>query len=175
MAFFGEVHGQGAFTIITSSFQILDHVAKKRKRSQNSDLFPRTSWVLILPNFLKLTFHLDQYRTLEVLPDRRGPWRVHIVRGAYDHLCEWLRHCEYVGWILQIKMSCDEEHSIWLCRTIPKPRKRELTSWVHSGWRKIRTREGSNFFCSTSQKSSNNFSHRSRKSQGSSPQHLYKP
>ena len=34
------------------------------------------------------------------------------------------------------------------------------------------TRDGSNFSCLTSQKSSNNFSHRSRKSQGSSSQHL---
>lgn len=35
------------------------------------------------------------------------------------------------------------------------------------------TREGSNFFCSTSQKSSKSFSHRSRNNQGSSPQHLF--
>ncbi len=43
--------------------------------------------------------------------------------------------------------------------------------WIFREQRLL-AREGSNFFCSTSQKSSNNFSHLSRNNHGSSPQHL---
>lgn len=69
-----------------------------------------------------------------------------VVKGAvFDGIIEFrdLRSNEKVGWPTQ---ACDAE-----------------TGYI--------TLEGSNFSCLTSQKSSNNFSQRSRNSQGSSPQH----
>lgn len=48
-----------------------------------------------------------------------------------------------------------------------------MLALFEDGHKHFLTRDGSNFFCSTSQKSSNSFSHLSRKSQGWSPQHLY--
>jgi hypothetical protein len=71
--------------------------------------------------------------------------------------------------------NCKEEctmmkRAIFDCVVELRHLERGQRSWIH---RKTKlARDGSNFFCSTSQKSSNSFSHRSRKSQGSSPQHL---
>ena len=48
VTFLGEIERQRAITVVSSSFQIRDNIAKEGKRSEYADFFPENELVMFM-------------------------------------------------------------------------------------------------------------------------------